>query len=111
MIPMIQPIQTCVTPLAPTFADVDVAATRLQEHDEVACKDRELLLEFIDLFGKPAARGDQVLWHNMVHRWNIVGAEHPAKVNTRHKLKEVLSPQVLAGLACFSARLTTPTFI
>ena len=75
MIPVIQPIQTCVTPLAPTFADVDVAATWLQEHDEVACKDRELLLEFIDLFGKPAARGDQVLWHNMVHRWNIVGAE------------------------------------
>ena len=51
-----------VTPPAPTFADVDVAATWLQEHDEVACEDGEVLSEFIALINMTSGRGGKDVW-------------------------------------------------
>ena len=52
------------------FADVLDAARWLQEHVEVACEDRAVLLELKVLIEKTAERGDYALWFKALSRWN-----------------------------------------
>ena len=63
-----------VTPSAPTFADVGVAATWLQEHEEVACEDREVLSEVIALINMTSGRGGKDVWFKSIAKWNATAS-------------------------------------